>query len=135
MENFRSGLGQHIKDRLNRRLRLEHKHNSFAGEVRLREPDLRKSLSELVANQKAPDSDFSHDRISPVRQTPLVVRLCPPRIPRNWSEPMVLKRAFACALQSASDWRKRMVACRSEWYRLPGLNGGPPDPQSGALTN
>ena len=21
------------------------------------------------------------------------------------------------------------------WYRLPGSNGGPPDPQSGALTN
>jgi hypothetical protein len=24
---------------------------------------------------------------------------------------------------------------RKQWYRLPGSNGGPPDPQSGALTN
>ncbi len=28
----------------------------------------------------------------------------------------------------------RQIDCLEAWYRRPGSNGGPPDPQSGALT-
>ncbi len=35
------------------------------------------------------------------------------------------------AMVAAKDVRRWRV----EWYSLPGSNGGPPDPQSGALTN